>query len=161
MAFKKEQVRTGVSSEEKSTWIVGVSLVLIFGWYFTKILTEAWSTPVDSIAYQDLLALMVVVFVGVVIAGHVVSAVITRDSDGQDETDRRIDRFGEYIGGYVLGGGMLVVLVMAINEVEYFWIVHTALGIMVLSELITSVTKLAVYKTGFRVGTEDSGYELG
>jgi hypothetical protein len=56
---------------------------------------------------------------------------------------------------------MLVVLVMAINEVDYFWIAHTALGIMVLSELITSVTKLAVYKTGFWVGAEHSGYELG
>ena len=41
MAFKEEQVRTGVSSEEKGTWIVGVSLVLIFGWYFTKILMDA------------------------------------------------------------------------------------------------------------------------
>ena len=150
-----------MSSEEKSTWIVGVSLVLIFGWYFTKILIEAASTPVDTIAYQDLLAEMVVVFVGVVIAGHIALAVITRNSGGQDEKDRRIDRFGEYIGGHVLGAGMLVVLVMAINEVEYFWIAHTTLGIMVLSELITNVTKLAVYKRGFWVGTEDSGYELG
>ena len=150
-----------MSSEEKSTWIVGVSLVLIFGWYFTKVFVEAASTPVDTISYQGLLGLMTVVFIGVVIAGHIALAIITRESDAHDERDRRIDRFGEYIGGYVLGTGMVAVLIMAITEVAYFWLAHAALGIMVLSELITTVTKLAVYKRGFWVGTEDSGYELG
>jgi hypothetical protein len=149
-----------MSTEEKSTWIVGVSLILIYGWYFTTILIKAASTPVNTIDYQDLLVAMVVVFIGVVIAGEIALAVITRGSDGPDERDRKIDRFGEYIGGYVLGTGMLVVLVMAMNEIEYFWIANTALGVMVLAELVTTVIKIAVYRRGFWVGTDDSGYEL-
>lgn len=161
MAFREEQVRIGVSSEEKSTWIVGVSLVLIFGWYFTKILMDAASTPVDAIAYQDLLSLMVVVFVVLVIGGHVALAVINRNTTAPDERDRKINFLGEYIGGYVIGFGMLVVIVMAMNELEYFWLAHAGLGIMVLAELVTTVTKLVVYKRGFWVGTEDLGYELG
>jgi hypothetical protein len=149
-----------MSTEEKSTWIVGVSLILIYGWYFTTILIKAASTPVDTIDYQDLLVAMVVVFIGVVIAGEIALAAITRRSDRPDERDRKIDRFGEYIGGYVLGTGMLVVLVMAMNEIEYFWIANTALGVMVLAELVTTVIKIAVYRRGFWVGTDDSGYEL-
>ena len=149
-----------MSTEEKSTWIVGVSLIVIYGWYFATILIEAASTPVDTIDYQDLLVVMVVVFIGVVIAGEIALAVITRRSDSPDERDHKIDRFGEYIGGYVLGTGMLVVLVMAMNEIEYFWIANTALGVMVLAELVTTVIKIAVYRRGFWVGTDDSGYEL-
>jgi hypothetical protein len=58
-----------MSTEEKSTWIVGVSLIVIYGWYFTTILIDAASTPVDTIDYQDLLVAMVVVFIVIVIAG--------------------------------------------------------------------------------------------
>lgn len=150
-----------MSSEEKSTWIVGASLLVIYGWYFITILIEAASTPVDTIDYQSLLAAMVIMFVGVLVAGHIAMTVITRGADEHDERDRRIDRFGEYIGGYVVGAGMLMVLFMAMTEVEYFWIAHTALGMLVLSELATTVTKLVVYRRGFWVGKEDSGYELG
>jgi hypothetical protein len=152
---------SGMSTEEKSAWIVGVSLILIYSWYFTTILIEAASAPVDTIDYQDLLVAMVVVFIGVVIAGEIALAVITRDSDRPDERDRKIDRFGEYIGGYVLGAGMLVVLVLAMAEIEYFWIANAALGAMVLAELVTTVTKIVVYRRGFWVGTDDSGYQLG
>lgn len=141
-----------VSSEERSTWIVGFCLVVVFGWYFARIFTEAASTPVDRIAYQGLLGFMVVVFVAVVAAGHIALAVIARNSGGHDERDRIIGRFGEYVGGYVLGAGMIAVLVMAIAEVNYFWIAHVALGIMVASELVTTVTKLAAYRRGFWVG---------
>ena len=84
-----------MSTEEKSTWIVRVSLILIYGWYFTTILIKAASTPVNTIDYQDLLVAMVVVFIGVVIAGEIALAVISRGSDGPDERDRKIDRFGE------------------------------------------------------------------
>ncbi len=117
-----------MSSEERSTWIVGVSLVVVFGWYFTKIIIEAATTPVDAISYQGLLAVMVVVFMGVVVAGHIALAVITRSSPGRDERDRRVDRFGEFVGGYVLGTGILALLIMAALEVEYFWIAHVTPG---------------------------------
>jgi len=35
------------------------------------------------------------------------------------------------------------------------------LGAMVLAELVTTVTKIVVYRRGFWVGTDDSGYQLG
>jgi len=142
-----------MASEEKSTWIVIGSLLLIYGWYFVEVLVQAAATPVDEIAYQQLLVVMVVVFVALVIFSHVVLAIATRELDGTDERDRKIDRFGEYIGGYVLGTGLLVTLVLAMAEIEYFWIAHAALGVLVLSELVTSVAKVIVYRRGFWVGS--------
>jgi hypothetical protein len=63
--------------------------------------------------------------------------------------DRKINRFGAYIGGYVLGAGMFVVLVLAMTETEYFWIANAALAIMVLAELVTSAIKINLYRRGF------------
>ena len=88
-------------------------------------------------------------FIALVIVSHIVLAILTRKIDDSDEHDRKIDRFGEYIGGYVLGTGLLVVLGLAMAETEYFWIAHASLGVLVLAELVTATTKIIVYRRGF------------
>jgi hypothetical protein len=146
----------GMSSEERSTWIVAAATALIYGWYAINILGDAASTPVGEIEYQGLLVVMVIVFVALIIVSHIVLtgiAALTGQNDGSDERDRKIDRFGEYIGGYVLGTGLLVVLVLAMAEAEYFWIAHAALGVLVLAELVTNATKIVLYRMGFHLGS--------
>lgn len=138
-----------MTTEEKSTWIVAAATVLVFGWYTIKIIGDAASTAVSEIEYQELLVVMVGVFIALVIVSEIVLAVLARRLDDSDERDRKIDRFGEYIGGYVLGTGLLVVLGLAMAETEYFWIAHAALGVLVLAELVTVTTKIIVYRRGF------------
>ena len=138
-----------MSSEEKSTWIVAAATVLIFGWYTIKILGDAATTAVSEIQYEDLLVVMVGVFIALIIVAEIVLAILTRKLDSSDERDRKIDRFGEYIGGYVLGTGLLVVLALAMAETEYFWIAHAALWVLVVAELVTATTKIIVYRRGF------------
>jgi hypothetical protein len=139
--------------EEKSTWAVAAVTVLAYGWYFIKILGDAASTPVNEIEYQGLLVAMVGVFIVLLIVSHVVIAAVAATAggriEGSDVRDQKIDRFGEYVGGYVLGAGMLIVLVLAMAETEYFWIANAALGILVLAELVTSATKIILYRRGF------------
>lgn len=145
-----------MASEERSTWIVAALTLLIYGWYAIKILGDAAATPVGEIEYQGLLGVMVGVFIVLIIVSHIVLAGITvlgGQSNDSDERDRKIDRFGEYIGGYVLGTGLLVVLVLAMAETEYFWIAHAALGVLVLAELVTDATKIVLYRTGLPVGS--------
>ena len=138
-----------MTSEEKSTWIVATATVLIFGWYTIKILGDAATTAVSEIQYEDLLVVMVGVFIALIIVAEIVLAILTRKLDDSDERDRKIDRFGEYIGGYVLGTGLLAVLALAMAETEYFWIAHAALGVLVVAELVTATTKIIVYRRGF------------
>jgi len=139
--------------EEKSTWIVATVTLLVYGWYFVKILGDAATTPVSEIDYQSLLLVMVGVLVVLLIVSHVVIAAATAGVaggiEGSDERDQKIDRSGEYVGGYVVGAGMLVVMVLAMVEAEYFWIANAALGILVLGELVTSGTKIILYRRGF------------
>jgi hypothetical protein len=145
--------RVGMTFEEKSTWAVAAVTVLAYGSYFIKILGDATSTPVNEIEYQGPLVAMVGVFIVLLIVSHVVIAAVTATARGgievSDVRDQKIDRFGEYVGGYVLGAGMLVVLVLAMAETEYFWIANAALGIMVIAELVTSATKIILYRRGF------------
>ena len=138
-----------MTSEEKSTWIVAAATVFIFGWYTIKILGDAATNAVSEIQYKDLLVVMVGVFIALIIVAEIVLAILTRKLDHSDERDRKIDRFGEYIGGYVLGTGLLVVLALAMAETEYFWIAHAALGVLVVAELVTATTKIIVYRRGF------------
>jgi uncharacterized membrane protein YozB (DUF420 family) len=142
-----------MTSEERSTWIVAAATVLIYGWYAIKILGDAATTPLSKIDYQGLLIVMVAVFVALIVVSHILLAIVTRQIDGSDERDRKIDRFGEYVGGYVLGTGLLVVLVLAMAETEYFWIAHAALGVLVLAELVTDATKIVLYRTGLPLGS--------
>ena len=138
-----------MTSEEKGTWIEATAALFIFGWYTIKILADAATTAVSEIQYEDLLVVMVGVFIALIIVAEIVLAVLTRKLDDSDERDRKIDRFGEYIGGYVLGTGLLVVLALAMAETEYFWIAHAALGVLVVAELVTATTKIIVYRRGF------------
>jgi len=145
--------RAGMTFEEKSTWAVAVVTVLTYGLYFIKVLGDAASTPVGEIEYQGLLVAMIGVFIVLLIVSHIViaavAAIVNGGLEGSDVRDRKINRFGEYIGGYVLGAGMFVVLVLAMTETEYFWIANAALAIMVLAELVTSAIKINLYRRGF------------
>lgn len=138
-----------MTSEEKGTWIEATAALFLFGWYTITIVRDAATTPVSEIQYEDLLVGMLAAFIGLVIVSHIVLAILARRLDDSDERDRKIDRFGEYIGGYVLGTGLLVVLGLAMAETEYFWIAHAALAVLVLAELTTTTTKIIVYRRGF------------
>jgi hypothetical protein len=145
--------RSRMTFEEKSTWTVAGVTVLVYGWYFIKIFGDVANTPVNEIDYQGLLVAMVGVFIVLLVVSHIVIAAVAATVDGgiegSDVRDQKIDRFGEYVGGYVLGAGIFVLLVLAMTEMEYFWIANAALGIMVLAELVTSATKIILYRRGF------------
>ena len=63
--------------------------------------------------------------------------------------DKDINRFGEYVGGIVLGVGMVVPLVLAMAEFDYFWIANAMYAAFVLSSLVSATVKLVAYRRGF------------
>jgi len=91
----------------------------------------------------------VVVLVVLAAATHIVLAVSDpKGADQSDVRDKEINRFGEYVGGYVLGVGALVVLWLAMIEADYFWIANVMLLALVLSELVSGVTRIVAYRRG-------------
>ncbi len=139
-----------MSFQEKSAWLMLGVVTFVYGWYFIDVLGQTNDTPVSEIAYRGEMLGAVIVLVVLAVIGHIVAAVTNpSEAEKTDERDREIHRFGEYVGGFALGTGALAALGLAMFEVEYFWIANVILAGMVLSEIVSNVVQVAVYRRGF------------
>ena len=137
-----------MSFQEKSTWVILLTMVLVYGWYFATVMSEVASTAVGDIDYQGTMIVTVIAVVVLVIIGTILITVAGGGDDSSDERDKAINRYGEYVGGFALAIGALAALAMAMIEVEQFWIANTILAGLVLSEIVANVTKIALYRRG-------------
>ena len=55
---------------------------------------------------------------------------------------------GEYVGGTLLGVGMIVPFVLSLVEVDYFWIANTIYLAFVPSAFFGATVKLVAYRRG-------------
>lgn len=139
-----------MSFKARTTAVMLVALILVYGWYFLQVLLEARSTPVEDIAYQGLLLVMVAVLVVLSVVGlSILGALARRESDATDERDRLIEMRGDQVAGYVLVVGLLAGMGLAMLEGEYFWIAHVLLAGLVLGEVAKAVVMLMAYRRGF------------
>ena len=92
--------------------------------------------------------------IGASIAGAIVGRIlveVARPSDdySSDVRDRDIGRFGEYVAGTLLGIGMVVPFILAITEVDHFWIANAMYLVFALSAIVGAAIKLFAYRRGF------------
>ena len=139
-----------MSFQEKSSWVMLVTVALVSGAYFAIVASEVDGADVADVNYQPLMLVTVVVLVIVAIIAHaVIAAANPSEADASDERDKEINRYGEYIGGYALAVGTLVGLGLAMAEAEPFWIANVFLLGLVVSELVAGTTKVVLYRRGF------------
>ena len=139
-----------MSFEEKGTWIQALVVVLVPGVYFLTVFSQVRGTPADEIAYQGPMLASIGVAIALLIVAYIAIAIASpKDADKSDERDKEINRYGEYIGGLVLYGGVLVALGMALAEFDYFWIANLIYSILVLAGLVTAAVKIVAYRQGF------------
>jgi hypothetical protein len=62
-----------------------------------------------------------------------------RDADRTDRRDKEIHRFGEYVGQWFVVIGAVGALLLAVAEVDHFWIANELYLAFVLSALLSSV----------------------
>jgi cobalamin synthase len=138
-----------MSFEEKVNWVYGVVMVAVFGVYFASILGQARTTAVAEIAFQQPMIAAIVVAVVANILGSILVAISKpSEADKHDARDKEINRFGEYIGGSVLGVAMVLPLGLALAEADPFWIANAMVAGFVLSSLVSTVVKLVAYRRG-------------
>ena len=65
-----------------------------------------------------------------------------------DVRDRDIGRRGDYVGGTILGIGMVIPFILAIAEANYFWIASAMYLVFALASLAGTVVKLVAYRRG-------------
>ncbi len=136
-----------MSSEEKSTALMLGVLVAVYGWYFVVVGRRLGELSVSEIPYRGPMLATVIAVIVLAVIGHILLAVTApREAGRSDERDRLIDLRGEWIGGFVLGTGTITGLLLAMVEVDFFWIANVLLAGLVLSEVVTSVAKLVFYR---------------
>lgn len=140
-----------MSFEEKGAWIMGVVTIAAYTIYLVTVLGRADGLALVEVPYVKALMWSIGGSIIAMIALNILVAIVSpKGSDLRDERDKQIHRFAEYVGqSFVVIGGVAA-LVMALAEVEHFWIANAIYLAFVLSALLSSVTKLIAYRCGFQ-----------
>jgi hypothetical protein len=134
----------GLSFKEKSLWVTVVSTVVIYAYYFWRVIEIGDGDP-GAVAG---------LFVGIVIAMTVLHVVthaamaIYRRPEHTDERDRRIAVIGARNAYYVLMTGVWGALGVTVLQLGAFWFAHAGLLAVVLAELTRCGSQLIHYRRG-------------
>ena len=140
-----------MSFEEKSAWIMGVLAAATYAVYVAVVFGLAGTTPLTQVPYVAPLLWAVGCSIGLSIVLHIViRALSARDGGMKDQRDKEIYRFGEYIGQSFLVIGAVAALIMAMAELDHFWIANVIYLAFVLSAILGSVAKVVAYRKGFQ-----------
>lgn len=133
------------SFEEKSVWIQLVSTLVVLGAYFVVagLMIARGITALP--AFVPLFTCAVIVLVGLLVAGHVIAAMVSRHEDA-DERDRLYEWRAESRSGWLLATGVLAAITGMIVSIEPVWIVHVLLLSLLLSTLLSFALRLVDYR---------------
>ena len=136
--------------EEKGAWVYGLVAIVVWAVYAGVVLRLADGGPLVDVDYTSVLLRTVAVSVVLTAVGRVVVEMV-RPSETQkaDVRDREIERRGEYVGGIVLGAGMVGPFALTMAEADHFWIANAMYLAYVLAAVVASVVKVVVYRRGF------------
>jgi len=136
-----------MSFREKSTATILVGYLVVYGWYFTKVVSAAGSGPVEDIDYQGLLIVVVgVLVVTTVVAQILIAMSAPSEAEQVDERDRMIALRGDRIAGWLVTFGALGGLGLAMIEADSFWIAHALMAGLVLAEILKAIAMLVNYR---------------
>lgn len=150
-----------MSYEERGQWVYLIANVLGLGGYASFILGRADSLPLANEVYVPALLWTIGIAITLSIAGRIaveIAARIAGEIAGEvasdtetytaDVRDRDIGRLGEYVGGTVLGVGMIVPFALTLAEFDHFWIANAIYLVFALSAFVGTVVKLIAYRRG-------------
>jgi len=140
-----------VALEEKRAWITAVVTICAYVAYLIVVLGRAGSGPLVDVPYvATLLWTIGAAIAATIVLNIAVTIASPRDDDRKDQRDREIGRFSDHIGqSFVVIGGVAA-LVMAMAELDHFWIANTVYLAFVCASLLGSIAKIAAYRWGFQ-----------
>lgn len=134
-----------LSFQEKSLWLMFVSLIGAFGFYFKTVLPAHAADVQPHQVMLFVLAVALLVFLS--IAGHILITIVDRRSE-KDERDRSIGLKGTRNGSFVLATGVFLALCVAVFTNGNFVFTHVLLGFWVLAQLVEIASQLHLYRRG-------------
>jgi hypothetical protein len=137
----------GPSFEERSVWIQLVVLSLVMVGYFGLAARMSTAGVTSLVPYVPLFGVATVVLIAVLVAAHVVAAIVDRPAH-PDERDRVIEWRAESRSGWLLATGMLAAIGAMVAEVPAVWTAHLLLLSLFLSQLLKLALQLVDYRRG-------------
>jgi hypothetical protein len=129
-----------MSSEEKRSWILGLTAVVSYLTYLLLLLaTDAAYVPILVGAVLASIVASILLHIAVTLRGP---------HEPKDERDREIGRFGDNIGQSFIVLGGVVALILALAQGGYFWIANTLYLGFTLSAVFGSVARVCAYRWG-------------
>ena len=135
------------SFEEKSIWISLLTISLIFGYYFVRIVQMVSQDDIN-VAQSIVLIISVIVMVIIVeVVFHIIIALKDRP-EALDERDRMIELKATRNAYFVLVFGIFLPMAGIAAQVRPFIVAHVIMFIFVLSEITKFLTQLFYYRRG-------------
>lgn len=140
-----------MSSEEKSTWVMGVVAVVGYLIYVGVVLSMAGSTPLTAVDYVPVMLWTIGGAIVASIVLRIVWGIFTpRDEGKKDQRDREIYQTSERIGQSFLVIGGVAALLLAMFELGYFWIANVLYLCFALSAVLSCTARIIAYRRGFQ-----------
>jgi hypothetical protein len=134
-----------LSFQEKSLWLMFISLIGGFGLYFVAVLPTDTANVLPQQVIFFGLAMVLLVITQVV--GQSLIAIVDRRTDS-DERDRLIALKATRNAAYVLATGVFLALCSALVTEGNFMFTHVLLGFWVLAQLVEIGSQLVLYRRG-------------
>ena len=134
-----------MDTEQKSSWIQLILAVAAYATYLVLLLGRAGETPFPETPYVDLLLWTIV---GSIVASIVLHIFFAPRLFKKDQRDREIGRFGDAMGQAFVVIGALGAMVLALFDLDGFWIANVVYLCFVLSAILSSIAKIVAYRSG-------------
>lgn len=136
---------------EKSNWVVLVVSVPTLIVYGALVVPQVLSQPIVDVSWVQPMIFTIAGFIVANILGNIVAAISNpSEADKSDERDREIDQVGERVGNWLVIGGSIAALVLAMTRADHFWIANAIFLGGISGAILSSVTKVAAYHGPFQ-----------
>lgn len=136
--------------KERGTYIDLIVAVGVFVKYLWDIYRLQLETPLTEVAFRDPMFYAILISVVATIILHIVYAILSGSKDTQeDQRDRQISRFGDWVGMFPLSSGAMLGLLLAMFDQPHFWIANAIFVGFFASSIVSSITRLVGYRRGF------------
>ncbi len=147
--------RVAPTTDEISRW---ASLTIIAAssiWYFATVLPQLGERSASAIEWQ----VPMLWAIGISVVGTIVLAIVfaigaaivtRREPESGDIRDKQIERHGNRIAQAIVAFGSLGTLILAMLEVDVFWIGNALFFVGAVGAIIGTIVSIAAYRGVFR-----------
>ena len=145
-----------MTQEERKVWLYLVTVSVTSGGYFALIASRLARQPAEEISWVGPMVAAIAASVSGTVLGAIAFGVLSRgwrgsDVDGPeaDIRDQEIERSGTRASTGVIGVGVGAALILAMLDLDTFWIGNLLFLFGTLGAVVETTTKIRLYRWGF------------